>query len=173
MVLQKRIELLTSPLPRGCFPVCVENSPPGNSRLLHVTMASPDWASIIANMAGGNLGIKAGPGVLPIIGAIWVAGLVAVGVSVWSLQSHPELAVAIALLILLALGYVTERLMRYVVDNPIPALMGGAQLLKFLERQLGAGNKSIVHDTKATEVAAGSAVAKRKPSKPIGGVDAS
>ena len=104
------------------------------------------WSDSIVKIVGSSLGIKVGPGVLLVVGWVAVAAFVATGVAVWALHESPGLAIAVAVLIIVAAFYVIERSFRYAEKHPIPALMGGAELLKVIEQQIGAKDKSIISE---------------------------
>lgn len=118
-------------------------------------MGEQDQGSWIERLLAGTLGagargFKFGPGVLATIVPINLVGLPALALIVWSLRAEPALAIAAMIAGLLFLAYVTERAFRYAEKNPIPALLGGAQLLDLL-RDVSAKDKSIIHDAKPIE----------------------
>jgi hypothetical protein len=109
-------------------------------------MAQPNWPEILSNVVGGNFGVKVGPGVLVVVGWVAAAGLIATGAAVWALQSQPWAALCAAVLVLLVCAYFCERAFRYAEKHPIPALMGGAELLKVIEHQMAASDKALPTD---------------------------
>lgn len=109
-----------------------------------------DWLGNIAKTVGGSLGVKVGPGVLLVVGWVMAIGLAAAATAAWALQSNPWLAFGAAFLILAVAFYFSERAFRYAEKHPIPALMGGAELLKVIEHQIGAKDSSIVQTDGAT-----------------------
>lgn len=104
----------------------------------------PQYWDALVKTVSGSLGLKIGPGVLVVVGWVIAIGLAATAAAVWALQANPWLALAAAILILTVAAYFAERAFRYAEKNPIPALMGGAELLKVIEHQIGAKDKSIV-----------------------------
>jgi hypothetical protein len=81
----------------------------------------------------------------------------ALALIVWSLRGEAILATGALGLGLAFLAYVTERAFRYAEKNPIPALLGGAQLLELL-KDSSAKDKTIIYDAKPIEGAGHSVI---------------
>jgi hypothetical protein len=107
---------------------------------------TPNWSAILPHVMGGDFGVKMGPGVLTIVGRVAMAAFGACALTGWALRANPYLAGAAILLIIGLALYVCERCIRYAEKHPIPALMGGAELLKVIEHQMAARDKAIVGD---------------------------
>jgi hypothetical protein len=125
-------------------------------------MAAEDQPSWIERLLAGTLGsgargFKFGPGVLATIVPINLVGLPALALIVWSLRGEAILATGALGLGLAFLAYVTERAFRYAEKNPIPALLGGAQLLELL-KDSSAKDKTIIYDAKPIEGAGHSVI---------------
>lgn len=103
-------------------------------------------AEFIATLARSALGIKVGPGVLGIVTPVNIVGLIAIAVFSYSLSAHPVYALCAAGLVIAYLVYANERAFRYAEKNPIPALLGGSELLQLFRDQASAKDKSIVVD---------------------------
>jgi len=123
------------------------------------------WEQRLQNALGaimrGMSGLKLGPGVLRSIIPIVSVGIVAVAAVGYALSNNPYVALAAFFLGLLFLAYVVERSFRYAEKNPLPALLGGAELLQFFRDQRGASDKSIVVDS-APEIGGGASVIEHK-----------
>ena len=106
------------------------------------------WDERIANffsaITRGVLGIKLGPGVLATIIPINTVGLVALAALVFALSNSPILALIGFLFGLAFLVYANERAFRYAQANPIPALLGGGELLQLIRDQAGARDRSVI-----------------------------
>jgi len=112
---------------------------------------------LAGKLGGGTRGFKFGPGVLATIVPINLVGLPALALVVWSLRGEALLATVALGLGLVFLAYVTERAFRYAEKNPIPALLGGAQLLELL-KDTAAKDKTIIHDAAPIEGAGHSVI---------------
>ena len=127
-----------------------------NSRLLQ----------FVAALLRGASGIRLGPGVLATIIPISFVGFISVVGVVWALNARPELAIAGVVLVLGFVAYVTERAFRYAETNPIPALLGGSELLQLMRDQMSAKERAIVSND---DTVVG---ASTKSIEPNGGSDA-
>ena len=108
-------------------------------------------------LGAGARGFKFGPGVLATIVPINLVGLPALALVVWSLRGDATLATVALAFGLLFLAYVTERAFRYAEKNPIPALLGGTQLLELL-KDTAAKDKTIIIDSAPVEGAGHSVI---------------
>lgn len=104
-----------------------------------------DWAQL-ATIFRSTTGIKLGPGVLSTIGMVAVVAFLALAVIAWALSGVPWLAVIALFLVGGIAVYAIERAFRYAERNPLTALMGGGELLKLIEHQLAAKDKTLVGD---------------------------
>jgi hypothetical protein len=109
----------------------------------------------IAAVTRGVLGVKLGPGVLATIIPINTIGLVALAALVWALAANPTIALIALLAGLAFLVYANERAFRYAQANPIPALLGGGELVQLFRDQMSAKDKAIVSDQEPVEGVSG------------------
>jgi hypothetical protein len=103
-------------------------------------------------------GIKLGPGVLGMMAVVNITGLIVVGLIFVFLRGETVLAALGGVLVLLFLFYANERAFRFADRHPIPALMGGTELLQFFKDQTSARDKAIVVSSQAPTVGASSAI---------------
>jgi hypothetical protein len=100
------------------------------------------FAAITRGMAAAKLG----PGVLGTIVPINTVGLVALAALVYALAANPLFALIGLALGLAFLTYANERAFRYAEQNPIPALLGGTELLQLFRDQMASRDKSLIVD---------------------------
>jgi hypothetical protein len=98
------------------------------------------FAAIMRGMAG----LKLGPGVLRTIIPIVSFGFIALAAIAWALASNPLMALVAVALGLGVIVYVVERSFRYAETNPLPALLGGSELLQLFRDQIAARDRTLV-----------------------------
>jgi hypothetical protein len=98
----------------------------------------------IAAIMRGMSGVKLGPGVLRTIIPIVSIGLIALAGIVYALASNPLIALIAFLAGLCFIAYAVERSFRYAEKNPLPALLGGSEILQLIRDQGTARDKSVV-----------------------------
>ncbi len=103
---------------------------------------------IVAAIARGMSGAKLGPGVLRTVIPIVSIGFISLVGIAWALSNNPILAFCAIALVIGHICYVVERSFRYAENNPLPALLGGAELLQLFRDQAAARDKSIVVDAR-------------------------
>jgi hypothetical protein len=99
---------------------------------------------IVAAIMRGAAGVKLGPGVLRTIIPIVGIGVVAIAGVTYALAGNPLIALAAFVIGILFLAYVVERSFRYAENNPLPALLGGGELLQLFRDQRSARDKNVV-----------------------------
>jgi hypothetical protein len=101
---------------------------------------------ISAFTRGALRGIRLGPGVLGTLSPVNIVGLLAaLGLGI-AFRDLPLAALLIVVLVIAYLVYSSERAYRYAEKNPLPALLGGSELLQLFRDQMSARDKSIVSD---------------------------
>lgn len=112
-------------------------------------MPGGNWSvpDFIAALTRGMLGVKLGPGVLGTIVPINIVGLIAIAVLGYSLSGNPQIAIAALAIGVGFLIYANERAFRYAEKNPIPALLGGGELLQLFRDQMSAKDKTIITES--------------------------
>jgi hypothetical protein len=88
-------------------------------------------------------------------------GLVALAALAYFLSSNPIIAVIGFALGLAFLVYANERAFRYALNNPIPALFSGGQLLEFFRDQRAARDAAIVIESEPVTGAGSDAIEKK------------
>ena len=106
----------------------------------------PSLNEIFSGLLRGNFGTRLGSGVLKTVASITAAGFVAISLVAWALSAVPWLALIAITGLGLLLYYLIERTFKYAEENPVPALLSGAELGKLSEHQMSASDKSAVTD---------------------------
>jgi len=106
---------------------------------------------------GAMRGVRLGPGVLGTVTPLNMVGLIVLLGVVYLLSGQPLLAVGLVVLIVAYLIYSSERAYRYAEKNPLPALLGGTELVQLYRDQMAAKNKSIVISPDEPPIAGSSA----------------